>query len=211
MGGTRETTSVFVEHHPVTASKRVTLCLLLAALLAAPPVHSTDVVDEVVGGVLNHDVRFAGGIESGADINMEVMFVSPLLPSSTASRFVHSLFRVQPAIGVELNTAGAASQAYADAVWTLPLVGSAVKWQDRNSAFVRIGGGGAVNNGSRNSYDSDRKSLGSHVLFHASGELGVRAWRQVDLSVYFDHSSNAGLCRSNDSINDFGIRLGWVR
>ena len=79
----------------------------------------------------------------------------------------------------------------------------------RLAFFFNLGLGGAVNNGTRHSSDPVRKSLGSHVLFHVSGEIGLRVTRHVAVSVDFNHSSNAGLSRYNQSINDAGVRLGW--
>jgi hypothetical protein len=71
-----------------------------------------------------------------------------------------------------------------------------------------IGFGPSFNNGSIGSRRPDRKSLGSHVLFHGSLELGHRITPRYEVSAYFDHSSNAGFAEKNESLNDAGFRLG---
>lgn len=71
--------------------------------------------------------------------------------------------------------------------------------------FFDIGLGGAVNNGCRHSRDAGRKNFGSNILFHASGKIG----RRVDVSLYFDHSSDDALDRDNQSLNGAGLRVGW--
>jgi hypothetical protein len=53
------------------------------------------------------------------------------------------------------------------------------------------------------------KKLGSNVLFHLTGELGYRFSRRGSLAFFCEHSSNAGLARYNESLNDAGLRFAW--
>ncbi len=201
-----------------TLLRRCVFCGLLAShgVLAAsssPLVPTMDWLDEVHVGVLSHDVHFAGSVEHGADLNAEVVFKSPFsLPADWASMPLRQLLTPHPAIGFDLNTTGETSQIYLESVWMfstqLPIrfnVGDL----GRHDVFFNVGLGGAINNGKRHSEDPNRKSLGSHVLFHASAEVGIRLTRHSDVSLHFDHSSNAGLSRYNDSLNNAGVRIGW--
>lgn len=188
-------------------------CRLLAfALPLLPclgsPAAAADPLSEVRGGVLAHDVRFAGGVEPGPDINAELRFHSPFDPDPADPLLLRQLLQPRPALGVEANAAGATSQLYFIGVWTLPL-GPHNPALGGARCFFDLGLGGALNNGKQETDDGRRKNLGSHVLFHVSGEIGLRLTAHADLAVYFDHSSNAGLDRINDAINDFGLRFGW--
>lgn len=184
-----------------------------AAQSLGPVMPSMDWLYEVHAGILAHDVHFAGGVEHGTDVNGEVVFKSPFSPPVAGSSMpLRQLLTPHPAIGFDLNTTGETSQIYLEAVWTfraqLPIhfnVGDL----GRHQVFFNVGLGGALNNGQRHSRDPNRKSLGSHVLFHASGEVGIQLTRHADVSLYFDHSSNAGLSRYNASLNDAGVRIGW--
>lgn len=74
--------------------------------------------------------------------------------------------------------------------------------------FLDLGFGPAFNNGLISTTDPDRKSLGSHTLFHGSLSIGYRFDRRYSVSLYFEHSSNAGLARENQGLDNAGVRLG---
>ncbi len=85
----------------------VSLCWLAVVLAALPvmwagPAHADPGwLDEVKLGVLAHDIRVFGlgrSGETGADVNLEVLFPSPA--------FLRNLGAPRPHLGVSINTAG---------------------------------------------------------------------------------------------------------
>jgi lipid A 3-O-deacylase len=48
--------------------------------------------------------------------------------------------------------------------------------------------------------------LGARVRFHIPLEVGVRLDARQSLSVYFEHTSNAGTTRYNEGMDGIGIR-----
>jgi hypothetical protein len=116
------------------------------------------------------------------------------------------LLTPRPDIGGDLNTAEDTSQFYLGLVWTAPLFDDVLTSGD--SVFLDLGFGPAFNDGEISTIDPDRKSLGSHTLFHGSLGLGYRFDRRYSVSIYYEHSSNAGLARENQGLNNAGLRLG---
>jgi lipid A 3-O-deacylase len=186
--------------------------VFLLTLLALPGAASTasaqDIVSELRVGVLAHDVPILGDQrEHGADINAELRFVSPVPDSWVAD--VSPLWRwmldPRPDIGIDANTSGYTSQAYFGLTWT------AVLWRGvfapRDHIDLDIGYGPAFNNG-HTSATGSHASLGSNVLFHPS--VGLVYWfaPRANVSVYFEHSSNAGLASHNVGLDNLGVRLG---
>ncbi len=161
-----------------------------SAALAEP----AGIVSEVKLGVLAHDLRIvaADPVESGVDINGEVLFTSPA--------FLEPLWAPRPHIGAQVNTSGGTSQIYAGFTWTFDLT-------DR--LWLGLAGGGAVHNGEALGFDADRKTLGSNVLFRLSAELGVDLTERLNVSIYYDHISNAFIARENPGLDNLGMRIGW--
>lgn len=185
--------------------------LLAAAAVLLPGSVSAQeqrylVLDEVKFAVLGHDV--AEGKEGGADINGEILFASPVRDAVANTVPFYLRWLVQPRLdlGFEANTAGQTSQGYFGLTWTWLLARNLLRPDD--GVDLGIGFGPAFNNGLIRTTQPDRKSLGSHVLFHVSFELGYRITPRYEVSAFFDHSSNAGFARENQSINDAGLRLG---
>lgn len=169
---------------------------IAAAVFATTPVFADGVNDhfELKAGVLAHDLDFIAtdAIEDGIDLNAELLLPSP--------DFLAPIFSPRPHIGVQINTAGDTSQVYAGATWTFELT-------DR--VWLGLGGGGAVLNGETDQLGLSRKALGSSVLFRLSAELGFNITDQLNVSVYFDHESNAFLAEENPGLDNAGIRTGW--
>jgi lipid A 3-O-deacylase len=165
------------------------------------------VLDEIKFGALAHDVAFAGGKEGGADINGEVLFALPAhMAAGLVPSFLSWLVRPRLDLGFEANTSGYTSQGYFGLTWTPLSVRDLVRPGDGLEFDASFGP--AFNNGLIRSQRPDRKSLGSHVLFRISFELGYRLTPRYEVSAFFDHASNAGFSRENQSINDAGLRFG---
>lgn len=160
-------------------------------------------IDEVRGGVLAHDVRFAGGREPGADVNAELLFVTPF-PAAWANPlpdWLSWLATPRPHLGGDLNTAGATDQLYAGLTWTVPLIGDRIT--------LDLDAGGEANDGHVNRTEPDRKALGSNALFRLAAELGWHPTQHIGVYALFEHLSNGDTARLNESLNDAGLRLGY--
>jgi len=190
--------------------KRLSLFLLLAACAPAisRPAWAQDIFSEVRLGVLAHDIRALGGREHGADINAELLFRSPVSATevSFAPGYLRWLLQPRPDIGGSLNTAGATSEFYVGLTWTALLATNLFRPGDGISLDFSFGP--SFNNGYANSLVSDRKSLGSNVLFRESVEASYAITSRYSISLYFDHNSNADLAGRNESLNDVGLRFG---
>jgi lipid A 3-O-deacylase len=159
-------------------------------------------------GVLKHDPKFFGGVEPGIDINPEVIFASPI-PDSWAAEvpwYLRFATQPRPTVGGMINTAGATNQAYFGLTWTWLLASDVINPGDGFTFGIFFGPG--FNDGNLRPTRSDRKALGSHVLFRPAIEFGYRITPQYEISVYADHVSNAGFARYNQSLNTLGGRFG---
>jgi lipid A 3-O-deacylase len=186
--------------------------MVLAGILASAhpgPAAAQDFISELRLGVLAQDIPIlAGQKEHGADLNAELLFVSPT-PEAWVSDVAPALrwmITPRPNIGIDANTSGYTSQAYLGLVWTAVLFQELFKPDD--AVFLNIGFGPAINNGHTSSSSPDHKSLGSNVLFHPSLEVGYRINRHCDIGLYFEHSSNAGLAQHNEGLDNAGVRFG---
>ena len=169
------------------------------ALLAVPGAASAQLVDEVRLGVLAHDIGlFGGNAEDGVDLNAEVRFVSP--------SFLRWAFSPRPHLGVSINTNGATDQVYFGLTWTATLFRDVIVRGD--GLFVELALGGAVHDGKIDTIRTDRKSLGSRVLFREAFEIGWAFTPSQSISLMFDHVSNANLADRNEGLDNFGVRYG---
>jgi lipid A 3-O-deacylase len=180
-------------------------CFLASVLLFVATAGSAlagDFSTEFKLGGLAHDVnpRFVDGEpslfgnhkeEASLDVNAELLF-PPFRP----------LFggMLRPAIGATVNTVGGTSQVYADVRW---------QYESPSQIFFAFGVGAAVHDGNLGPEDPDRRALGSRVLFHIPVEAGYRLDEHNSISLYWDHSSNAGLARFNEGMDRIGVRYGY--
>lgn len=171
---------------------------LIAALLVVLTVlpayaDGESVVSEIRGGVYAHDIDFwSFNRESGTDINAEVLFVSP--------DFLEAVWEPRPHLGITVNTEGDTSHAYGGLTW---------EWDFLTSFFVDANLGLSVHNGHLNTDNKDRKSLGSPVLFRLGAALGYRLTDNWNLSVQYEHMSNAYIANPNEGMDNVGLRLGY--
>jgi lipid A 3-O-deacylase len=170
--------------------------LLLAALcLVAPgPAWAGDsIVSEVRGGVYAHDISFwSFHRENGADVNGEVLFVSP--------SFLDAVWSPRPHLGATVNTNGKTSFLYSGLTWEYDLPAG---------FFVDGSLGLAAHNGKLSTDDSNRKSLGSPVLFRVGAALGYNITEKINVSIQYEHMSNAYIANPNEGMDNAGIRLGY--
>ena len=176
---------------------------IAAIFVAAVPVVAsaqTQLVDEFKFGVLAHDIGLFGKhVESGSDINFEMLFTPPEAFSIIGSP--------RPHLGGSLNTAGNTNNGYFGLTWGITLIQNLFGWG--GGLFANASLGGALQDGFTNSAPPDRKKLGSTALFRGSLELGYQLTPSVSVSGFVDHMSNADLAPHNAGITDAGARLGF--
>lgn len=176
---------------------------LSLALAPAGAAAQTKLVDEVKIGVLGHDLGFlTHHVESGADVNLELLFTSPDMLRIIGSP--------RPHIGADINTAGNTSDGYLGLTWGWTLMPSLF---GGGALFANGSLGGAVQDGFTGTKTSiappGRKLLGSAVLFRESAELGYQITPIVSVSAMLDHISNANLAPRNAGITSAGARFGF--
>lgn len=145
-------------------------------------------------GLLYHDLGFWGGSgrEEGFDINGELMF------SPAAAFFSGS---IHPNLGLSVNTSGGTSKIYAGGVW---------QYRGNSGWFVDLGLSMAIHNGETDSEsEAEMNQLGSPILFRLSFEAGFSLTEHHQLSLLFDHMSNAYLVDPNEGLDTLGLRYGY--
>jgi lipid A 3-O-deacylase len=172
-------------------------CLVL---LPTPATAQTRLIDEFKIGGLAHDVTFGGRhVESGADVNIEILFTPP-----DVLRWIGS---PRPHIGADINVSGNTSDGYFGLTWGIMLIQSLFGAND--GVFVAGSLGGAIHDGYIDSAPAGRKRLGSRILFRESAELGYQLTPNTSVSAIVDHISNANLGNHNAGITSAGARLGF--
>jgi lipid A 3-O-deacylase len=184
-------------------------CAAVAALAPHRVAAQNLTYNEFAFGVLAHDVHFLGGKEGGVDLNPEFLFQSPVADAWAAqvSPYLRWLVQPRPTVGGEANTSGFTSQVYFGATWSWQLASNVL--QQGDGITLGLFEGPSFNNGDITApKSSDRKALGSHVLFREAVELGYRINPVWQISLFIDHESDAGLAKQNESLNDVGGRVG---
>jgi hypothetical protein len=181
-----------------------------AAFLAPAGAQAQNLTyNEVKFGVLAHDVHFLGGKEHGVDLNPEIIFQSPISDAWAAGVpwYLHWMVQPRPTVGGEFNTSGFTNQYYFGATWTWQLASNVVMPGD--GVTLGIFFGPSFNDGDIIGKAPNKKSLGANVLFREAFELGYQITPAYTVSGFFDHVSNGGLAKQNQSINDVGVRFGF--
>lgn len=170
---------------------------VFAVVGAASPSLAGDLLYALKIGVLAHDVPdLWSGFQAerdAADINIEAQF---------AAAWALPWGAIRPVIGGTINTRGDTSHVYIDARWQI---------ECPSRIFFEVGLGAAVHDGELGGpgADPDKKWLGSRVLLHIPVEVGVHLDAHSDLSVYFEHTSNAYTQDDNEGLDRIGVRYGY--
>lgn len=165
--------------------------LLVTGVSASDVVLPAHFIRELRAGLAAHDV---GGLWSGAskeaglDVGVAVIFNRVLfqLPGAAAC----------PEVGVHINTANDTSMLYG---------GFLLQWETASAFLFATGLGLAVHNGCLNTDATDRKSLGSRVLFRIPVEVGYALNQQHRIVIAFDHVSNAYLAQPNEGMDTLAL------
>ncbi len=177
---------------------------------AAPPPRVTEIaaagpppraragplgISELRIGLSDHDTGvFGDAKEDGPDVALQIRF------ASLTGGFWDTLLQPRPTIGANLSTEGETNVLYGGLTWDWTLWGP---------VFFSFTLGGTVHDGETETLDPDRKELGSRVLFHLGGDLGVRFLEHHSLALHLDHMSNAKLADENDGLDTVGILYGY--
>jgi lipid A 3-O-deacylase len=181
--------------------------LVIVVALAVAPASAQDnpdrrpgkIIDELKFGLLAHDVTLGErGLETGVDLNGEVLFVSP--------SFLAIIGAPRPHLGASINTDGNTDDAYFGLTWGLPIVPRIAGEGDALTLYGSLGG--ALQDGPIDTAPAGRKRLGSVILFRESVELGYQLTAIHSVSAIVDHMSNADLGRHNAGITSVGARFG---
>jgi lipid A 3-O-deacylase len=174
-------------------------CAAIAIAAPEPAAAQAKLVDEIKIGGLAHDITFGGRhLESGADVNLELLFTPPDLLRVIGSP--------RPHLGASINTEGNTSDGYFGLTWGITLIQSLFNSGDGIYANGSLGG--AIQDGYIDSAPPGRKRLGSRILFRESVELGYQFNPVISVSAILDHISNANLGNHNAGITSAGARLG---
>jgi len=176
--------------------QRAWIMVILVLLLASPSAADEggdSIVSEVRGGIYAHDIDlWSFHRESGMDANGEILFISPTL--------LEDVWAPRPHLGATVNLSGKTSHVYSGLTWEFAL--SADFFVDANLGL-------SLHNGRLDTDEGDRKSFGSRVLFRLGGALGYNLTEKWNISLQYEHMSNAYLADPNEGMDNVGVRLGY--
>jgi hypothetical protein len=130
--------------------------------------------------------------EGGVDFNAEIIFSHPGL--SLPLGIVLSNF------GLSVNDRGGMSKLYAGLLWEVEVI---------FDMFMNFGIGVAVHDSELEISEEDKKALGARVLFRIPIEVGYALTKHHQVSIAFDHVSNAYLAHPNDGLDTLGLRYSY--
>ena len=161
---------------------------------------SVSFISEVKTGFANHDVGFFGSQkEDGIDSSFEFLF-------REINYNLLWLGTPRPHIGATINMTGDTSQAYAGVTWDYKLP---------KRMFFNFSWGLAYHDGdkihSATNVQTDKKELGSSILFREAVEIGWNFYGKDSISLRLDHISNAHLWGegTNEGLDTFAVLYGY--
>ena len=161
---------------------------------------SVSFISEVKTGFANHDVGFFGRQkEDGIDSSFEFLF-------REINYNLLWLGTPRPHIGSTINMTGDTSQAYAGVTWGYKLP---------KRMFFNFSWGLAYHDGdkihSATNVQTDKKELGSSILFREAVEIGWNFYGKDSISLRLDHISNAHLWGegTNEGLDTFAVLYGY--
>ncbi len=164
---------------------------------APPPEQAASLFSEVRFGFAAQD---PGSQENGSPaLSGEVLLQKPL----TSSDVFASYFIPRPHVGGSVNLAGKTNYAYAGLTWTFDLT---------PQVFVEGSLGGAIHDGYKGALayaPDDRAALGCSPVFRQAGSIGYRLSDNWSVIASVENLSSSGACSPNQSLTNFGARLGY--
>lgn len=129
------------------------------------------------------------------DVSIDVLLKSP---NADLFRWIGS---PRPNFGATLNLAGKESLLHAGLTWQAHLFDTPV--------YVEGTFGLAANNGYLTNAPPGFRDMGCRVQFYEVFGLGTDLGEHATATITYEHTSNAYLCKANDGLSNFGIRLGY--
>lgn len=180
--------------------------------IVAHPVSAEGIVDEMVVGVLQHDIDLvASEHEGGLAINAELRFISP--------EFLGWLGQPRPTLGLTYATDSPGTDtAYGGLTWTFDFwkgfytdLFFGMSLHNGNKSFDHFS---ALSSGAIINDSSFEKYLGCSVLFREAVELGYRFGntQKRSVSAMVSHLSHGELlCNDtrNAGMDHWGVRYGY--
>ena len=169
----------------------ISILTLACRGIADETARPSPLVKAVRVGLAAHDVDglwSRSSKEKGPDLCIQVTLHRPFfdVPGTT----------LLPNFGISINTRGDTSKVYG---------GVQLTWMLGRDLFFTTGIGLALHNGETDTDDSDRKSLGSVVLFRIPLEVGYVINGHHRIIFAFDHISNAYLASENEGMDTLGL------
>lgn len=163
--------------------------IILSLFLLLSSVHCEEYVYAVKSGLLSHSTGpVSSGKEDGVDINIELLFKKKFL-------------KAYPSIGADINLNSNTSFVY-----------SGLTWEGKFFKHVLIGAflGLSIHNGDLSGGSSDKRQLGTRLLFREAIDIGFFINKNTSVSFMYDHYSNAGIDGNYNEGNDnMGLRLSY--
>lgn len=182
---------------------RILPALLLAAAFApAAEAGDAPVRPEPLGGVLSelrlglfaHDPWSPEG--GSADLKGQILLAKPL-----TLRPDLDFLAPRPLLGGAINTNGKTSHIHAGLAWGLDLT---------PKLFIEGSLGGALHNGRvSRAPRPNQNALGCRAHFREAATIGYRLTPTWSVMASVEHLSNAGLCRANRGLTNFGVMIGY--
>jgi lipid A 3-O-deacylase len=155
-------------------------------------------LSELRVGVFAHDqAPLVDNVESGADLNIELLFKSP--------RFLRGIGGPRPDIGVTLASEGT-SLAYAGLTWEHDFRS---RWFLTGSLGLAVHDGDPLREEDQTLEEIEtKKALGCRATAHVTAGAGYRFSPRWNVALHYEHLSNATLCDSNEGLENIGVRVG---
>ncbi|MCK5111338.1 MAG: acyloxyacyl hydrolase [Arcobacteraceae bacterium] len=151
--------------------------------------YADETYHSIKGGILSHSTGpISSGRENGIDLHGELQFKEKILKGHFA-------------VGADINTNGDTS-----------FIFGGLAWEDRFFDNLLLGAffGFATHDGELNNGNSDKRQLGTRLLFREAIDIGFYIKEDISISLIYDHYSNVGLNDMRNQGNDnLGIRLGY--
>jgi lipid A 3-O-deacylase len=150
--------------------------------------------------VLAHDqAPIVDNVESGTDLNLEVLFASP--------RGLSGIGSPRPHVGITLSSEGT-SLAYAGLTWEHNFQS---RWFVDGSVGLAVHDGDPMQEDEQTLREAEtEKALGCRVVFHLGVGAGYRISPHWNVAAHYEHLSNGTICGSNEGLENIGIRVGRV-
>lgn len=180
--------------------------LLILAVLAALGLglraEAAGPVAEVRLGLLWPDLGPPASRLPGADLNAELLTVSPFTNWTTdLPAWLRWAAEPQVNLGATVNTAVAAQQAYAGLTWTARVASYLLDRDDALTFGFGIGPGWVGGAGAP-------RGLTSGTQLRLGAEIGYQVTPRFGLYVLFDHVGGGSFASETESLNELGVRVG---